>query len=158
MRARYSILSKTVLSALVLLLFISFLKQHTMLLIAQSQSLPYRYFLLIKNSSVKKGDFIAIQNHPLADIQNVILTKKLIGLPGDKITLNGQIMRINQEWQGALHTQNTQGHPLRPLALRTIPKGFVFVAGSHTGSLDSRYAEFGLVEERHILGKAYGLW
>jgi len=158
MRASYLNLSKTGFSVLVLLLCIGFLKQHTILLIAQSESLPYRYFLLIKNSAVKKGDFIAIQNHPLAGAPNIILTKKLIGLPGDKITLNGQIMRINQEWQGALHTENSQGHPLRPLALRTIPKGFVFVAGSHTGSLDSRYAEFGLVEERHILGKAYGLW
>jgi type IV secretory pathway protease TraF len=97
------------------LFFISFLKQHTMLLIAQSESLPYRYFLLIKNSAVKKGDLIAIQNHPLADISNIILTKKLIGLPGDKITLHGQIMRINQEWQGALHKQNSQGYPLTPL-------------------------------------------
>jgi hypothetical protein len=34
----------------------------------------------------------------------------------------------------------------------------VFVAGTHNGSLDSRYAEFGLVERRHILGKVYGLW
>lgn len=158
MKRTYSNFSKTVLTVLFILFFISFLKQHTMLLIAQSESLPYRYFLLIKNSAVKKGDLIAIQNHPLADISNVILTKKLIGLPGDQITLHGRIMRVNQEWQGALHKQNSQGYPLTPLNVSTIPAGFVFVAGLHAGSLDSRYAEFGLVEKRHILGRVYGLW
>lgn len=158
MRGTYSNFSKTVLTILVVLFFISFLKQHTMLLIAQSESLPYRYFLLIKNSSVKKGDLIAIQNHPLANASNVILTKRLIGLPNDKITLNGRIMRLNQEWHGTLQQQNSQGHPLTPLKVSIIPAGFVFVAGSHAGSLDSRYAEFGLVERRHILGKVYGLW
>ena len=140
------------------LLLVVFLKQHSVLLIAQSDSLPYRYLLLIKNVPVKKGDLIAIKNHPLSDIPNIILTKRLIGLPGDKITLHGRIMRINQEWQGALHEKNSKGHPLTPLALRTIPEGFVFAAGSHSGSLDSRYREFGLVDKRHILGKVYGLW
>lgn len=158
MRGTYSNFSKVVLTVLAGLFFISFLRQHTMLLVAQSESLPYRYFLLIKNSSVKKGDLIAIQGHPLADTSDIILTKRLIGLPGDKMSVHGQIMRLNQEWQGALHKQNSQGYPLTPLKVRTIPPGFVFVAGSHTGSLDSRYAEFGLVARRHILGKVYGLW
>ncbi len=158
MRSTYSNFLKTVLTVLAGLLFISFLRQHTMLLIAQSESLPYRYFLLIKNSSVKKGDLIAIQNHPLGNASNVILTKRLIGLPGDKISLHGRIMRLNQEWQGALEQQNSEGHPLTPLRVHTIPEGFVFVAGSHAGSLDSRYQEFGLVQKRHILGRAYGLW
>lgn len=149
---------KMVVSSVLLLLVIFGIKNHTLLLAAQSNSLHYRYFLLIKGIPFKKGDLIAIQNHPLTDISNVILTKRLVGVPGDKINLHGRIMQLNQEWQGALHTQNSQGHPLTPLAARTIPEGFVFVAGTHNGSLDSRYAEFGLVERRHILGKVYGLW
>ncbi len=158
MKFNYSNVSKVLVTVFIGLYGIGFLKQHTMLLIAQSDSLPYRYLLLIKNAPVKKGDLIAIQNHPLGDTSNIILTKRLIGVPGDKITLHGRIMRVNQEWQGALHKQNSYGHPLTPLNIRTIPEGFVFAAGSNAGSLDSRYAEFGLVEKRHILGRVYGLW
>lgn len=149
---------KAMVSFGLLLLVIFEVKNHTLLLVAQSNSLHHRYFLLIKNMSAKKGDLIAIQNHPLADIQNVILTKRLIGVAGDRISLQGRIMRVNQEWQGALHQHNSQGHLLTPLSIKTIPEGFVFVAGSHSGSLDSRYAEFGLVSRHHILGRVYGLW
>lgn len=149
---------KIVFSVVIGLLLIVGLKKHSALLVAQTNSLPYRYLLLIKNAAVKKGDLIAIQNHPLSDAPNIILTKRLVGLPGDNITLHGQIMKINEEWQGALHKENSQGYPLTPLGARTIPSGFVFVAGSHSGSLDSRYREFGLVQNQHILGKVYALW
>jgi signal peptidase I len=140
------------------LLLIMGLKTHSTLLVAQTNSLPYRYFLLIKKAPAKKGDLIAIQHHPLSHAPNIILTKKLVGLPGDNIILQGQIMKINQEWQGALHLKNSQGQTLKPLNVRTIPEDFVFVAGSHNGSLDSRYKEFGLVKRQHILGKVYALW
>jgi len=158
MKWNYSNLLKIVLSVALGLLLIIGLKKHTAFLVAQTNSLPYRYLLLIKNAAAKKGDLIAIQHHPLRDAPNIILTKRLVGLPGDNITLQGRVMKINEEWQGALHTQNSQGYPLTPLNVRAIPAGFVFVAGSHEGSLDSRYAEFGLVEKRHILGRVYGLW
>lgn len=158
MKWNYSNLLKIVVSVAVGLLLIMALKQHTALLVAQTNSLPYRYFLLIKKASFKKGDLIAIQHHPLSHAPNIILTKRLVGLPGDNITLQGQVMKINQEWQGTLQLKNSQGHLLKPLNVRTIPEGFVFVAGSHNGSLDSRYKEFGLVKRQHILGKVYPLW
>jgi signal peptidase I len=158
MKWSYSNLSKIAFSMSAGLLLIMGLKEHTALLVAQTNSLPYRYFLLIKKAPAKKGDLIAIQHHPLFELPNVILTKRLVGLPGDKIILQGQVMNINQEWQGPLHRKNSQGHPLTPLSIRTIPEDFVFVAGSHSASLDSRYKEFGLVKRQHILGKVYALW
>ena len=158
MKWTYSNILKIVFSVAIGLLLIMVLKKHTALLVAQTNSLPYRYLLLIKNASAKKGDLIAIRHHPLSNMPNIILTKRLVGLPGDTITLHGQIMKINEEWQGALHKKNSHGHPLTPLGVRTVPPGFVFVAGSHSGSLDSRYREFGLVQNQHILGKVYALW
>ena len=158
MKWTYSNILKIVFSVAIGLLLIMVLKKHTALLVAQTNSLPYRYLLLIKNASAKKGDLIAIRHHPLSNMPNIILTKRLVGLPGDTITLHGQIMKINEEWQGALHKENSQGYPLTPLDASAIPTGFVFVAGSHEGSLDSRYKEFGLVKNQHILGKVYALW
>lgn len=158
MKWSHSNIMKVVLGLLIGLGLIVLLKQQTTLLVSQTNSLPYRYMLLIKNASAKKGDLVAIRHHPLSNMPNIILTKRLVGLPGDTITLHGQIMKINEEWQGALHKENSQGYPLTPLGVRTIPTGFVFVAGSHEGSLDSRYKEFGLVKNQHILGKVYALW
>lgn len=159
MKWTHSNILKMFLSLGFILFIIIWISKNTLLLVAESNSLPYRYLLLVKDVPVKKGDLIAIQHHPLSDIPNIILTKRLVGMPGDTITLKaGRIMQINQGWQGCLQKKNSKGLPLTPLRVSSIPPGFVFVAGSHEGSLDSRYAEFGLVDKRHILGKVYGLW
>ncbi len=149
---------KIILSFWVVLCIVLWITENTLLLVSQSNSLPYRYLLLVKNLSVKKGDLVAIQHHPAPAIENIILTKMLAGLPGDSITLKGRILHINKEWQGRLQKKRSNGLPLTPLAVSIIPDGWVFVAGSHENSFDSRYREFGLVEKRHILGKVYGLW
>lgn len=51
------------------------------------------------------------------------------------------------------------GTPLTPLVFKgVIPAGYLFVAGSHERSFDSRYEEVGLIHERHIIGKAIPLF
>lgn len=50
------------------------------------------------------------------------------------------------------------GKPLNPLEISIVPEGCVFVAGEHPRSFDSRYQEFGLVHQSHVMGRALQLW
>lgn len=50
------------------------------------------------------------------------------------------------------------GDPLTPLRAERIPAGYVFVAGDHPRSFDSRYEEFGLVPLDKIWGRALFAW
>ena len=131
---------------------------NTALLVAQSNSMPYRYFLLYKTTHIHKGDYVAIINHPAPGIGDKLLTKKLVGVAGDELCVHEQTLWVNEEWQGLLKKARSNGEPLTPLSISVIPEGFGFVAGEHVHSLDSRYQEFGLVSMQNIVGKVYPLW
>jgi conjugal transfer pilin signal peptidase TrbI len=57
---------------------------------------------------------------------------------------------------GPLYPQTKSGEALTPLKSPIIPKGFVFLKGTHPFSLDSRYEEFGLVSVNDIQGYCWG--
>ena len=54
--------------------------------------------------------------------------------------------------------QTKDGKPLTPLRVEIVPEGYVFVAGDHLRSFDSRYEEFGLVSQQNLWGKAASTW
>lgn len=54
--------------------------------------------------------------------------------------------------------RTTNGSLLTPLRATIVPEGYVFVAGDHLRSFDSRYEEFGLVPLEKIWGKGVLTW
>lgn len=54
--------------------------------------------------------------------------------------------------------QTKDGNLLTPLKADVVPEGYVFVAGDHLRSFDSRYEEFGLVPQQNLWGKAAATW
>lgn len=158
-----------------------------------------RYLLVLKGGSFQRGDIVSIQGHSIKYAGTKLLTKRLIGLPGDQIFKNGGKLSVTpskvddnalnnncfnfEKHDAAIIACNLQryvdllnlatitlpllhhtkeGRPLTPLVLNefgmTIPKGYVFVAGDHPQSFDSRYEEFGLVPVEKIWGKAVLTW
>ncbi len=111
----------------------------------------------------KRGDVVVITQ---PNKKNEPLIKRVIGLPGDTITIDEQNQVIvNGE---KLNEPYTDGKPTYredfdyPI---TVPDGYLFVMGDNrTGSWDSRYKDVGYIDERHILGKAvfriypFGQW
>ena len=69
------------------------------------------------------------------------ITKKVLGLPGDKIVVSQGVVTIC----GENLELSSSGNNLNPIQETYIPEGFVFVAGTHPESCDSRYREFGLI-------------
>ena len=137
---------------------------YTQLLENVSESLDdVRYLLMLKSSSIKRGDIVSIQGHTPHYVGDHIFTKRVIGLPGDYIIQDKTHLTLKAQ-NGAfaitlpLLTQSKEGQPLTPLSLEVVPQGYFFVTGDHLRSFDSRYEEFGLVPMKKIYGKALLKW
>ena len=124
------------------------------------------YILILKRDfpfqhPIIRGDIVSIIGHTPQYVGLVpgkhIFAKRVLGLPGDSIVRGRNSIRV-----GALSlpllTETKEGQPLTPLTLNVVPEGYLFVAGSHPRSFDSRYEEFGLVSLDHIWGKGVLVW
>lgn len=152
-----------------LVLCLSVLVISTQLLICDAGSLPgVKVALILKGSPYKTGDMVGIQGHPIpyAAGKNLLI-KRILGFSGDRIEHKGKEIRLipqnpgphKEECQGfVLLNKTKEEKPLHPLEIRVVPEGYVFVAGDHPRSFDSRYLEFGLVHQSHIMGRTVSLW
>lgn len=125
------------------------------LMINVSDSLPHVLYLVKKEETVslRKGDYVVFQSR----FQEAPLTKQITGVPGDQIRSVSRTILINYEKVGVAHYRRSNGDPLKVIQNQTIPQGQYFVSGRHGKSFDSRYAEFGLVSQSKIFGKAVPL-
>ncbi len=112
-----------------------------------------RYLIVVKDVSFKRGDIVSIKNHDVAHVQEQDFAKRILGLPGDKILREGNTIHIGNAILTLLK-ETKERHPLTSLTVKVVPERFVFVAGDHPRSFDSRYEEFGLVPIAKIWGRA----
>jgi conjugal transfer pilin signal peptidase TrbI len=80
---------------------------------------------------------------------NLTFVKYLVGKSGDVVKKVDDKVYVNSELIGSV--KNNEG--LAPIEGGVIPEGYVFVAGTHADSLDSRYKEFGLIKESELKGR-----
>lgn len=130
-----------------LILIIWLLISQICVVFLSSESIPYRLCLQVYNIKPEVGD-ICVFNY-----KGKKFLKYLVGTAGDEIrNINNNIyvgdFVIGKAEKNAI---------LTPINNGKIPKGYVFVAGTHKKSFDSRYKEFGLIKESDLRGKAYGL-
>jgi len=125
-----------------------------------------KYLLITKVSSLKRGDIVCLRGHETQYVEeDKLLAKRILGLPGDHIKKETHgIMVLAQPPSSSsfnicpLLEKTKQGDPLTPISASYIPEGFIFVAGDHPRSFDSRYEEFGLVPLEKVKGKAVWWW
>lgn len=86
-------------------------------------------------------------------------TKRIVGLPGDVVTVRGRTFYINDVPVGEAKEFGLLGQPLKMNEFRgVIPRGKFWFATEHVDSFDSRYADAGLGDEQDIIGRAYTLF
>ena len=118
----------------------STLESQDIVLLSRSH---YRLF------DMKRFDVIAFE---YADTK--YLTKRVIGLPGDKVEYKNNTLYVNDEIveEDFLDGHQTENFSLVSMGYETIPEGKYLVLGDNReNSLDSR--SFGLIDEEDILGK-----
>lgn len=83
--------------------------------------------------------------------------KIVAGMPGDRVSVDaGGNVTVGGRRVGRAKRRSSSGLPLTPVRDGlAVPEGFLFVAGTHEDSLDSRYRVFGLVEIARVVGVSF---
>ncbi|MBQ0005207.1 MAG: signal peptidase I [Clostridiales bacterium] len=119
---------------------------------------PNDYIIMYKRAYVKeppkRGDIVIFQSE-LTDEKGraKLLIKRVIGLPGDVITIKDEQLYINGEKYKEEYIKD--GITPGAIANCTVPEGRYYVLGDNrVVSVDSRYEEVGCVKLSQIKGKA----
>lgn len=102
----------------------------------------------------KRGDIVIFKSE-LQDEngKNKLLIKRVIGLPGDKITINDGKAYINDKEYDESYLKD--GYTTGSVNNFKVPKGEYFVMGDNrVVSIDSRYSEVGCIKKDAIKGRA----
>jgi conjugative transfer signal peptidase TraF len=140
-------------------LLVSFLMSACLgyrVLINTSTSLPHTFYITNpKQVPVKRGDYIAF-NHPASP---KIIVKRVIGIEGDDILKTAHSVYIKGcERKLFLKEKRSDGSVLTAVNADVVPEKTFFVAGSHHGSFDSRYQEFGLIPLAQVREQVWPLF
>lgn len=125
----------------------AFLFNHYFIRINLTNSVPYTLFFTTKKEQPEKGDYVTFyhKNYPKK------LVKKVIGIEGDTVKIEGSQMSVCGEIVGDMIEVSQTGYRPSPLREKAIPEGYFFVKGDHLQSFDSRYEEFGLLKKENVL-------
>ncbi len=103
----------------------------------------------------KRGDIIVFKSDLEDDDgDKKLLIKRIIGLPGDRITIKNGKVFLNGTQQHETYTleDETSGN----ISNYKVPEGHLFVMGDNRRvSLDSRSEEVGCISEEQVMGKAF---
>ncbi|HVR48463.1 MAG TPA: conjugative transfer signal peptidase TraF [Pseudorhodoferax sp.] len=134
------------------------------LLFNWTPSLSYRAaWLQTRPAQLRRGDLVVYTFDGVAQAHYPGLRaqpffKQVRGVPGDEVTVEGRLVRINGQPVGLARTHAQDRHPLVPIAPQVIPAGHYYVQGSSPDSFDSRYGDSGLVRIEQVLGVAIPLF
>lgn len=123
-----------------------------------TQSLPYTHFLIIKNAKIKKDNYVLFAAPKTCQYVGMNLIKKVVGLNRAQVNVRLHDVYLDGNFVGRAKTHTKSGMALAATSEMIIPANKYFVATDHIDSYDSRYSEFGLIDEKDIIGVAYPLW
>jgi conjugal transfer pilin signal peptidase TrbI len=125
-----------------------------------TESLPQKVFIVTKfNHHVERGDYMSFVWHGTAHYRKGFNFVKIVrGVPGDTVSFIGRDVYVNGQFVAQAKPKSLKGEPLELGPSGVIPLGKYFVYATNKDSLDSRYALTGWIDEKNIIGKAYGLY
>jgi signal peptidase I len=142
------------------LLIMHFIKPTIVNGYSMENTLHEKDYLLVNKqanevSDLKHGDIIVFRSDlKTADNDDMNLIKRVIGTPGDRVSIKDEEVYVNDEKQDDSYTKD--GYTAGDMEEVTVPEGTVFVLGDNRqNSEDSRYAEVGFVTEDRFIGKAF---
>lgn len=128
------------------------------ILINTTHSLPNWAFFIDKGKAPRRGDFVVFNppetrliaahfgNRPAA------FAKRALGMPGDLVTREGAVVRINGAEVARLKPMTKRGEPLVPGPTGRVPERCYYLGTAHSDGFDSRYADIGFVCASRIVG------
>jgi signal peptidase I len=150
-----------VILAAIVLFFIrpTIVKQSSMEDTLHENDYMIMYKQAYRKHSPERGDIIIFQSS-LTDVdtgKDKLLIKRVIGLPGDEISIIDSQLYINGEYYPEDYLKDGYTPACEIPAegeTFTVPEGMIFAMGDNrVGSIDSRYNEVGCVSFEQIKGK-----
>lgn len=143
--------------ALVFLQFITptIVREHSMENTLQQNDYVFvsrRHYTWLRNE-IQRGDIIVFRSDlTTAGGSEKLLVKRIIGLPGETVSISDGSVFINGEAIDASYTKD--GYTGGSMAEVTVPQGYIFVLGDNRqNSTDSRSESVGFVDINDIRGK-----
>lgn len=151
---------KVVFGAIIGFAIFGYLQHHYQLLVNRTPSLPYHYYLLKKgDQQIHYGDFVAFKWHGgMGYDAGVTMVKVATALPGDYVDRRGQDFYLHGERVAHAIASTRTGKAINATEAGVVPANSLFVLASNPISIDSRYADFGLVRMSEVIGRAYPIW
>lgn len=155
-----SLIKDILLAAILAAVVISFVRPTIVKQTSMQDTLnPNDYIIMYRRAysgdkEPKRGDIIIFKSE-LQDEngKDKLLIKRVIGLPGDKITINDGKIYINDKEYDENYLKD--GYTTGSVNNFKVPKGEYFVMGDNrVVSIDSRYSEVGCVKKDAIKGRA----
>ena len=155
-----SLIKDIIVAAILAAVVISFVRPTIVKQTSMQDTLnPNDYIIMYRRAysgdkEPKRGDIVIFKSE-LQDEngKNKILIKRVIGLPGDKITINDGKVYINDKEYDESYLKD--GYTTGSVNNFKVPKGEYFVMGDNrVVSIDSRYSEVGCVKKDAIKGRA----
>ena len=151
--------AKAVLIAATIMLIGWILQANFQLVVNHSESLPISSVLILKGKLPNKADQIfvfKVKNNKHYPNQEKDFIKLAGGFAGDEIRvkLSEREVYVRGKLIGVAKAESLKGLPLTMIDAGTIPLHKFFAYTPHRDSLDSRYQDLGLVDEKDIIGTA----
>ena len=127
-------------------------------------SLPYRVALVRYGPPLlERGDYIVFAfageaQDAYPGLRGQPFFKRILGLPGDVVTVQGRAVAVNGEPVGLAKTHAFDRRPLEPMVATVIPPGHYYVQGTNVDSFDSRYRSSGLVRADQVIATVVPLF
>lgn len=155
-----SLIKDIIIAAILAAVVISFVRPTIVKQTSMQDTLnPNDYIIMYRRAysgdkEPKRGDIVIFKSK-LQDEngKDKLLIKRVIGLPGDKITINDGKVYINDKKYDESYLKD--GYTTGSVNNFKVPKGEYFVMGDNrVVSIDSRYSEVGCVKKDAIKGRA----
>ena len=155
-----SLIKDIIIAAILAAVVISFVRPTIVKQTSMQDTLnPNDYIIMYRRAysgdkEPKRGDIVIFKSK-LQDEngKDKLLIKRVIALPGDKITINDGKVYINDKKYDESYLKD--GYTTGSVNNFKVPKGEYFVMGDNrVVSIDSRYSEVGCVKKDAIKGRA----
>lgn len=137
------------------------ISQFAFLAVKVTNSIEGKLFVIWVGEQPQKNDLVMFKpkQHLVEKIGLAQWTKGVCGVAGDVVTHKGRTVFVNGKKIGeAIAYSKLYNKNMELIDDMVIPKGYVFVCGTHEYSFDSRYKLVGLVDEKTFIGRATRLF
>lgn len=145
-------------SFLILMQFAKFVPWPWYVAINETNSLPYKVFIVVRNQHPEAGDYIDFWPPENEFYSGISFIKQVAAEPNEYVECIDRMRLIGNEVVAIAKETSTDGRSLHLGPCGLVPKEHLYVLAPHRDSFDSRYREIGYVPFSAVRGVAYPLF